>query len=68
MGVDVNGRRIELTDGPRVIVAKRSDRSMDGFYNHDDKEAEKKKPNIQNLMTPASSPALRPRRLAMMLS
>ena len=43
MGVDVNGRRIELTDGPRVIVAKRSDRSMDGFYNHDDKEAEKKK-------------------------
>ena len=43
MGVDVNGRLIELTDGPRVIVAKRSDRSMDGFYNHDDKEAEKKK-------------------------
>lgn len=42
-GVDVNGRRIALTDGPRVIVAKRSDRSMDGFYNHDDKEAEKKK-------------------------
>ncbi|MDE6061717.1 MAG: DUF4981 domain-containing protein, partial [Duncaniella sp.] len=43
MGVDVNGRLIELTDGPRVIVAKRSDRSMDGFYNHDDKQAEKKK-------------------------
>lgn len=43
IGVDVNGRRIELTDGPKVIVAKRSDRSMDGFYNHDDKEAEKKK-------------------------
>lgn len=43
MGVDVNGRNIELKDGPRVIVAKRSDRSMDGFYNHDDKEAEKKK-------------------------
>ncbi len=43
MGVDVNGRRIELTDGPRVIVAKRSDRSMDGFYNHDDPQAEKKK-------------------------
>ena len=42
-GVDVNGRHIGLTDGPRVIVAKRSDRSMDGFYNHDDKEAEKKK-------------------------
>ena len=42
-GVDVNGRLIELTDGPRVIVAKRSDRSMDGFYNHDDPQAEKKK-------------------------
>lgn len=42
-GVDVNGRRIELTDGPQVIVAKRADRSMDQFYNHDDKEAEKKK-------------------------
>lgn len=42
-GVDVNGRRIPLTDGPRVIVAKRADRSMDGFYNHDDKQAEKKK-------------------------
>lgn len=42
-GVDVNGRHIEFGNGPRVIVAKRSDRSMDGFYNHDDKEAEKKK-------------------------
>lgn len=42
-GVDVKGRHIPLTDGPRVIVAKRSDRSMDGFYNHDDKQAEKKK-------------------------
>lgn len=42
-GVDVNGRHIALTDGPRVIVAKRSDRSMDGFYNHDDPQAEKKK-------------------------
>ncbi|MDE6655056.1 MAG: glycoside hydrolase family 2, partial [Muribaculaceae bacterium] len=42
-GVDVNGKRIGLANGPRVIVAKRSDRSMDGFYNHDDKEAEKKK-------------------------
>lgn len=42
-GVTVNGRRIELADGPRFIAAKRSDRSMDAFYNHDDKEAEKKK-------------------------
>lgn len=43
MGVDVKGRHIEFGNGPRVVVAKRSDRSMDGFYNHDDKEAEKKK-------------------------
>lgn len=30
-------------NGPRFLAAKRSDRSQDGFYNHDDKEAEKKK-------------------------
>ena len=30
-------------NGPRFIAAKRSDRSQDGFYNHDDKQAEKKK-------------------------
>ncbi len=42
-GVNVSGRNIALANGPRVVVAKRSDRSMDGFYNHDDKEAEKKK-------------------------
>ena len=29
--------------GPRFIAAKRSDRSDDGFYNHDDKEALQKK-------------------------
>ena len=34
---------ISLANGPRFIAAKRSDRSMDQFYNHDDKEAEKKK-------------------------
>ena len=42
-GVDVNGKMIELTDGPRFIAAKRADRSMDQFYNHDDPQAEKKK-------------------------
>lgn len=42
-GVDVDGKNIPFKDGPRVIVAKRSDRSMDGFYNHDDPQAEKKK-------------------------
>lgn len=29
--------------GPRFLAAKRADRSQDGFYNHDDKQAEKKK-------------------------
>lgn len=42
-GVSVNGKMIDLKDGPRFIGAKRSDRSMDQFYNHDDKDAEKKK-------------------------
>ena len=42
-GVSVNGKQIDLKDGPRFICAKRADRSMDQFYNHDDKDAEKKK-------------------------
>ena len=42
-GVKVGSRIISLANGPRFIAAKRSDRSMDQFYNHDDKEAEKKK-------------------------
>ena len=29
--------------GPRFVAAKRSDRSQDGFYNHDDKQAFEKK-------------------------
>ena len=41
--VAVKGRTIELTDGPRFVAASRSDRSKDQFYNHDDKDAEKKK-------------------------
>ena len=47
-GVEVNGRRISLTGGPRFVAARRSDRSFDQFYNHDDKQAEKKK----NLYSP----------------
>jgi hypothetical protein len=39
----VDGRKITLKNGPRFMAARRSDRSYDGFYNHDDKEAEKKK-------------------------
>ncbi|MBQ7421667.1 MAG: glycoside hydrolase family 2 [Prevotella sp.] len=42
-GVDVGGRHISLANGPRFVAAKRSDRSQDGFYNHDDQDAFKKK-------------------------
>ena len=42
-GVKVQGKPITLTGGPRFVAAKRADRSMDQFYNHDDKDAEKKK-------------------------
>lgn len=41
--VRIENRHISLTNGPRLIAARRSDRSMDQFYNHDDKDAEKKK-------------------------
>ena len=41
--VTVGGRNIMLGNGPRFVAAKRADRSNDGFYNHDDKEAFKKK-------------------------
>ena len=43
MGVSVDGKRLSFGNGPRFVAAKRSDRSQDGFYNHDDKEAFKKK-------------------------
>lgn len=33
--------RISLTHGPRFIAARRADRSLDQFYNHDDKDAKK---------------------------
>lgn len=39
MGVSVGGRNISFGNGPRFMAAKRSDRSHDGFYNHDDNEA-----------------------------
>ena len=41
--VEVNGRKISLDKGPRFIAARRADRSLDQFYNHDDKDAEKRK-------------------------
>ena len=43
MLVKVNGKTLSFGNGPRFIAAKRADRSQDGFYNHDDKQAEKKK-------------------------
>ena len=42
-GVQTSGRHYSLANGPRFVAAKRSDRSQDGFYNHDDKEAFDKK-------------------------
>lgn len=43
MGVKVGDKEISFANGPRFIALKRADRSMDQFYNHDDKQAEKKK-------------------------
>ena len=42
-GVTVDGRVLSFGNGPRFVAAKRADRSQDGFYNHDDKEAFQKK-------------------------
>ena len=39
----VGNKILSLHNGPRFVAARRSDRSYDQFYNHDDKEAEKKK-------------------------
>ena len=36
-------KTLSLSNGPRFVAARRSDRSHDGFYNHDDKEAFDKK-------------------------
>lgn len=41
--VAVGNHRLSFGNGPRLVAAKRSDRSQDGFYNHDDKEAFQKK-------------------------
>ena len=42
-GVSVDSRKYSFGNGPRFVAAKRADRSQDGFYNHDDKEAFQKK-------------------------
>ena len=43
MGVRVSDRQLSFGNGPRFVAAKRADRSQDGFYNHDDKQAFQKK-------------------------
>lgn len=41
-GVLVNNSRISFANGPRFIAARRADRSLDQFYNHDDEKAKAK--------------------------
>ena len=43
MGVKTASHSYRLSNGPRFVAAKRADRSDDGFYNHDDKQAFQKK-------------------------
>ena len=40
--VSVNSRKISFANGPRFIGARRADRSLDQFYNHDDEKAKAK--------------------------
>jgi hypothetical protein len=40
--VKAGGRKISFSNGPRFIAARRADRSLDQFYNHDDKQAKEK--------------------------
>lgn len=42
VSVEENGKTISFGNGPRFIALRRGDRSMDMFYNHDDKEARSK--------------------------
>jgi len=37
-----SGKKLSLGSGPRFVAARRSDRSMDVFYNHDDAKAKSK--------------------------
>ena len=41
-GVTAKGRIISFANGPRFIAARRADRSLDQFYNHDDEQAHAK--------------------------
>lgn len=41
-GISVGNRKIEFANGPRFIGARRADRSLDQFYNHDDEKSKEK--------------------------
>jgi beta-galactosidase/beta-glucuronidase len=41
-GVSVSGREISFANGPHFFAARRADRSLDQFYNHDDPDAKAK--------------------------
>ncbi|MDR2682704.1 MAG: DUF4981 domain-containing protein [Dysgonamonadaceae bacterium] len=47
--VSKNERSFSLSNGPRFIAARRGDRSMDVYYNHDDKEARSKERIYYNI-------------------
>lgn len=40
--VSVNSKTISFANGPRFVAARRADRSLDQFYNHDDPDAKSK--------------------------
>lgn len=41
-GVSVGNRKMSFANGPRFVGARRADRSLDQFYNHDDEKAKQK--------------------------
>lgn len=47
--VNKNDKSIAFNQGPRFIAARRGDRSMDIYYNHDDKEARSKERIYQDI-------------------
>jgi beta-galactosidase/beta-glucuronidase len=45
----VNKKDVSFGNGPRFVAARRGDRSMDVYYNHDDKEARTKERVYNNI-------------------
>ena len=50
--VSVNSRKISFANGPRFIGARRADRSLDQFYNHDDEKAKAKDLSLIHISEP----------------